>query len=73
MQGESADEDVEKTALKQVRAMVCSCKVAFKLVHHALDQVLQKSLSRQLEESFITLTSAAKDGDADMVSFAVLV
>ena len=34
-------------------------------------QVLQKALSRQLEESFISLTSAAKDGDADLVSYLI--
>ena len=39
------------------------------LVDVCTQQVLQKALSRQLEESFITLTSAAKEGDADMVSF----
>ena len=71
-------DDVEKSSLKQAAQSgsfplendlntLSKVQSGFISLDYPVRQVLQKVLSRQEEDSFITLTSAAKDGDADMV------
>ena len=82
LQGENTEDDIEKAALKQEDSCSCSDSAIlwdlFKNLNICMQlelsskncckQVLKKTLSRQLQESFISLTSAAKDGDADLVN-----